>query len=472
MIMNEYDLKTGLEKSTRQQRDMERPQPCNKEEFEAALKQLTSKQQEILNPFLEGKSDEEIAYNLSIDRSKSIGRSNVSRHISNICATFGLKNRQGEHFGHKIELVELFMRFKPSLVSDALLGRFKLGPRWEAPDTPGRPIKADCEAYYIKLAHEDRYHEGILNPGALIRIRSPQKMGKTSLLNRFLKTTTENGYYSVLYSLRNKLNHSDLKNSSEGFAAIAESFFRNLADELSIDIKDFPLNKDECTEQLEEILLEIDQPIVIAIDEADILFEYPVVARDFFELLRVWHDAHTKPLQENIWGKLRLIIVHSTDNYILLDRNNSPFDNVGEFIGLQPFNEEECQRLAARYHLNLPEVEVRQLAQLVGGHPFLMQKALYSLHKDKIPFEQLLQEAPSLTGIFRNHLQELLQVIESNSLLKKSLRKVIASKDPVILPLEPTFKLEGLGLVKLQQNQVMISSELYRRFFKDWLYAE
>jgi hypothetical protein len=431
-------------------------------DFEAKLKELTPKKRKILDLFLGGESDNAIVELVQIRDFT------VRRHITEICAFFDLKNREGEHFGHRTELVELFLQYKPEMVSKKREEASGVS-RLEAPDTPGRPIKAGLETYYIKRTREDRCHEDILFPGALIRIRSPQQMGKTSLLNRLLKTTDENGYYAMLYSLRSELNHSQLEDSCEGFTTLARSFFSTLADKLSITITNFPLNlnKVECTEILEEILRKIDAPIVIAIDEADILFEYPVVARDFFELLRVWHDSYAK--EADLWAKLRLIIVHSTDNYILLDSNKSPFDNVGSFIALQPFSEAECQKLVNRYHLSLTAENILQLAHLVGGHPFLMQKALYTLYRDKIPFEQLLQQSFSIAGIFSNHLKELLHKLKLNPTLADNLRKVIESEGRAKIPLDSAFKLGGLGLVKTQNNQVVISSELYRQFFTEWL---
>jgi hypothetical protein len=107
--------------------------------------------------------------------------------------------------------------------------------------------------------------------------------------------------------------------------------------------------------------------------------------------------------------------------------------------------------------------------EMVGGHPFLIQQALYSLWEGDTTFNELLEKAPTLNGIYRTHLQELLARLESGSSLADGLQQAIESTGNVQLTQEQTFKLEGMGLVELQGNQVCVSCELYRRFFREWL---
>ena len=83
-------------------------------------------------------------------------------------------------------------------------------------------------------------------------------------------------------------------------------------------------SNDNCTVYFEEYLLpEISKPLVIGLDDVDRIFSYPEVVGDFFGMLRNWHE---RGKISKIWKDLRLIIAHSTECYIPLDLNQSPFN--------------------------------------------------------------------------------------------------------------------------------------------------
>ena len=44
-------------------------------------------------------------------------------------------------------------------------------------------------------------------------------------------------------------------------------------------------------------------PLVLGLDEVDLMFQHPEIATDFFGLLRAWHE---KSKNEEIWKRLRL----------------------------------------------------------------------------------------------------------------------------------------------------------------------
>ncbi|MHC5720939.1 MAG: AAA-like domain-containing protein, partial [Nostoc sp.] len=90
--------------------------------------------------------------------------------------------------------------------------------------------------------------------------------------------------------------------------------------------------------------------------------------KDFLPMLRSWYEE-AKRLP--IWQKLRLIVVHSTEIYVPLQLNQSPF-NVGLPIQLDNFSFEQVQQLAQCYGIDWNDgEEARQLIDLVGGHPAL-----------------------------------------------------------------------------------------------------
>ncbi len=70
--------------------------------------------------------------------------------------------------------------------------------------------------------------------------------------------------------------------------------------------------------------------------------------------------------------------MHSTEVYVPLDINQSPF-NVGLSVELPEFNNNQILDLAQRHQLDWNETEVEKLMMLVGGHPFLVHLTLYHI---------------------------------------------------------------------------------------------
>jgi hypothetical protein len=168
----------------------------------------------------------------------------------------------------------------------------------------------------------------------------------------------------------------------------------------------------------------------------------------------------------NIWKKLRLVVVHSTESYPALDTNHSPF-NVGIPIELPEFNQQQVEALVQKYELDgkLGDVGVRKLMAMVGGHPYLILLALAQLKIEQVTLEEFLTIAPTEQGIFSAHLREELWNLQHNRPLQQAYQKVVLSNSPVRLDAEVGFKLHSLGLVKLCGNDCVPSCDLYRQYF-------
>jgi AAA-like domain len=228
-------------------------------------------------------------------------------------------------------------------------------------------------------------------------------------------------------------------------------------------------SKISCTSYFQDYLLrEISTSLVLAFDEVNQIFEHPQVAKDFLPLLRSWYEeAKTLP----IWQKLRMIVVHSTEIYVPLDLNQSPF-NVGLPIQLNGFSKEEMQQLAQCYGLDWSDVEeARQLMDLVGGHPALAQIALYHLGKDEISLAQLLKTAATSTGIYSSHLQRHWAALQEQPELATALDTIMKADEPVALDPTLAYKLSSMGLIKLDNNKATLRCQLYRQYFENRYFA-
>jgi hypothetical protein len=436
----------------------------NEAEFNSKLEKLSGKPKEVLLMSLKGYKDEDIRRHLGVgEQGEAVDTSCVRHHIGRACKHFGCTNEEGK--SDRSQLTDVFRRFKPDLVAPSIREKER------TQHYPGSPMEVDSH-FYIKPSLEERCFEKIWEPGALIRLRSPQQMGKTSLLHRILNNAQEKDCSTVFINVRQHLDASCQSNLTEFWGGFGQQVVESLALEEKAE-RALPKTKRECTNYFQGYILpQSSNPLLLVLDEADQLFEYPEIAKEFFPLLRGWHNFSKTPGME-IWKRMRLIIAHSTDDYSLLDRQSSPFDNVG-FVGrLLPFNIQQVQELAKRYELHeLKTAEIDRLMSMVGGHPYLIQQALYCLKQENLPLDELLESAPTLTGIYRSHLQNLsdkLQPLVTDRPevnLYDALQQVIISDGNVQLTQKQTFKLEGLGLVQLVGNQVRISCELYRRFFQ------
>jgi len=333
-----------------------------------------------------------------------------------------------------------------------------------SPCYPSGSVPLDSPFYLKRSSSEEQICREIKKPGALIRIKAPREMGKTSLLLRVLDYANRLGYHTISLNLQ-QVDQAILSDSNKFLRWLCANIAHQLQRKLMLDeYWDEDLgNKISCTLYFQDYLLEsINTPLVLALDEVNQIIEHPQVAKDFLPLLRSWYEE-SKRLP--IWQKLRILVVHSTEIYVPLELNQSPF-NVGLPIHLENFTQEEVQQLAQCYGLNWGDgQEIGKLMAMVGGHPAMIHLALYHLSKGEITLSQLLDTAPTATGIYRNHLQRHWAILEKQPELAKAFDTVLNAAETVALDPSLSYKLSSMGLITLSGDRAIVSCELYRRFF-------
>ncbi len=339
-----------------------------------------------------------------------------------------------------------------------------------APELPGGQVKLDSAYYIERPPVEESCYREILEPGALIRIKAPRQMGKTSLMARILHQAKEAGCETMAVSCQRAGSQvlSDLDTFLRWFC---EQVGRRLG-KLQ-DLESYwtgSVSPDKCHYYFEECLLsEIDTPLVVGLDEVDAVFPYQQVAPDFFGLLRSWFEtARYNDRSSQRWQKLRLVIVHSTEVYIMLDVNQSPF-NVGMPVDLKEFTSQQVRDLARRHGLDWSDDRLAPLMAMVGGHPFLLRLAFYNIQCQNLTLEQVLQAAPTDAGIFSDHLKRHLWNLQKYPGLLAAFSQVVATETAVKLESDLSFKLNRMGLVHLDSNEVTPKCDLYRRYFGEIL---
>jgi serine/threonine-protein kinase len=331
-------------------------------------------------------------------------------------------------------------------------------------DEPEGQVSLDSAFYVERPPIESDCYEAIMKPGALIRVKAPRQMGKTSLMTRILYHASQHNHQTASLNFQSADTEflTNLDQFLQWFCA-SITWELNRDDKLADYWKGILGSKNKCTNYFQRYLLsEITQPIVLGLDEVDQIFQHPEIATDFFGLLRAWHE---KGKNEAVWKKLKLVIVHSKEVYIPLNINQSPF-NVGLPIELPELNEEQVQDLVRRHKLDFSQQQLDQLMAMVGGHPYLVRVALYQIARGRMTLEKLLQIAPTEEGPYYDHLRRHLLNLEENAELVAAAKQVVAADSPIEIKTAEAFKLRSMGLVKFQGNAVMPLCDLYRVYFR------
>jgi serine/threonine protein kinase len=303
--------------------------------------------------------------------------------------------------------------------------------------------------------------------GVTITIKAPRQMGKSSLLMRIIDAAAK---------VNKQIAFLDFQLFDQSALVEADTFFRQfclwLTDELELDdqVDQFwqqPLgNSQRCTRYVARHLLKtLDRPVLLAMDEVDSVFDTDFRS-DFFGMLRSWHNSRRAG---SIWKQLDLTLVTSTEPYQLIENlNQSPF-NVGEIIELPDFTPEQVADLNQRHGAPLDPAEEEQLMALLGGHPYLVRRALYMVAKQRLAIDELFNKATDDNGPFGDHLRHHSFRLHGQPELIEGLRQVIHQNT---CPDERVFfRLRGAGLVRRPAGggAVLPRCQLYANYFRERL---
>lgn len=342
---------------------------------------------------------------------------------------------------------------------------------------PGDPLPYNSPFYIERPPIESDSYRELLKPGSLVRIKAPRRMGKSSLMLRLTNQAEEKGYSTAIIDF--KLADSQTCLSLNNFL---RWFCVNVARQLSIapNINEYwdedIGSKMSASIYFEEYLFEeINSPLVLVLNEVDYIFQYQQIAEDFLLLLRSWHE---QAKQTHIWQKLRILIFHSTEVYIPLNMNQSPF-NVGLSFKLPEFTVEQVIEFARRHELDcfhsqaMEKLAVEKLMHLLQGHPYLIHHALYYLQQQKISLQELLNNNIINNSIYSGYLRGLLTILQKDPELSQAYYQIVNfGNEKINLSANLVYKLDSLGLVRFNGDYCQPFCEMYRLFFQKNLLIE
>ena len=329
---------------------------------------------------------------------------------------------------------------------------------------PSGAVPLESKFYVTRSPIEEETVTEIQKPGALVRIKAPQEMGKTSLLIRILKQGEGLGNYTAKLDLQQA--DPEILGNLKGFLrwiCANLSYQLHLPNQINEYWDEDIGNSVSCSLYLHYLLEQLEAPVIIGFDEVNQIFEYPTIAKSFLPLLRSWHE---EAKETPIWQKLRLVITHSTEVYVPLQMNHSPFTNVGLPIELPKFNGEQVQQLATYYDLSWDEEQVQQLMSIIDGHPALTHLTFYHLHQKNITLPELLENATHFSGIYGQHLQRHQAKLQEQPELAEACYQIMNADEPVAVEPILAYKLYSMGLIDLERDRAYPRLPLYRQYFR------
>jgi transcriptional regulator with XRE-family HTH domain len=346
------------------------------------------------------------------------------------------------------------------------------------PDDPSDdPPELDIIPYQHPVA--ERCYQILTRPGALLRIKAPRRRGKTTLANEVLSKLSPQNYRIVNLSL-----DSVVKSNYENINSFLKWFCVAVGNELNIpnQLSQFWDQSSECIPTLNcssyfrrFFLIEAADPLILRLDRLDQIFPHQEIARDFFGLLRSWHE---QARDNRHWQQLRLVLLYCTEDYGDIDPIGSPF-NVGREVTPPEFNAERVSILAEQYGLNWSTEQIQQLMNFVDGHPYLIDEMLTHFEDCHRPLDQQLklESDPTCNEIYSGYLRLLWKAIHGNRNLIRALGSILDSSTPILINSIDTndsiytvsHRLIDIGLItRVNDNQV----QPYCRLFRDYFRAE
>ncbi len=363
-------------------------------------------------------------------------------------------------YEYELELLEEFAKMEPTSNS-VPRPQVRFEP-WATLEAPAGAVRPQSPFYIQRHADSQLWHQ-LSGEGTTTTIQAGRQTGKTSLLTHAI-----NAYQGK----EGRIIYLDFHLVDDASGATLTSFLRFLSEAIAeqLDLEWEVVDRYWQTARnpaqtfnrflQQEMLQRFDQPVVLAIDEADLLLgaEYQ---KHFFALLRAWDSRRAFDAD---WRKLNLVMVISTHPYLLIDDVNlSPF-NVGLTIRLKDFGLDQVADLNQRHGSPLKPNEISTLMALVGGHPYLVRQAYYTLASEGLSLPDLLRVASSPEGPFGKHLLFYLHSLRKNPTLAAAFQQLLWDQK---LPDESLLdRLAAVGLIEQEDNQWRPRCGLYGEFFK------
>jgi DNA-binding SARP family transcriptional activator/GTPase SAR1 family protein len=404
-------------------------------------------------------------------------REDVHIALTRAYASAGLRSEAIRQFEELESILDNHWGETPSTKSVRLFEALWTEPADREPDASRDQKDVSCELaggavpaqspFYIVRECDAVLKRSIGRSEGTILIHGPRQVGKTSLMYRVLNDRRVRKTRVVITDYQ-VLSRSQLASADSFSRALAYGFASQLGVRLNLPEiwNEWISPNTNLHAAVEAVLLQVQGPVVWAMDEADRLFGSEF-ADDFFGLVRSWHNLRAMDA-DGPFGRLTLLISYATEAHLFIeDINQSPF-NVGVRIPIKDFDERETAELGRRYGIELPANELRSIWGLTGGQPFLTRKAFDALVHEGIDVKVLRSVARNEDGPFGEHLRRLLFVASRDQQMKDEVIRFLEDK-PFLDPKTPLRLIAGGMLIRKPGGELDFRVPIYREFLTRFL---
>ena len=319
--------------------------------------------------------------------------------------------------------------------------------------------------FYIERRNDKQLKRQISKLGTTTTIIGARQMGKTSLLMRGIQVAREKNSSIIFFDFQ-MVPETELRELNNFLHHLA----LNIATQVGVSMEQVEAvwqlphgPKERLTRFLEDSILQnTSQNIILAVDEADKLAKSDSFRREFFSLMRAWHSMRG---YNPLWKKINIVMVISTEPYLLInDVNQSPF-NVGTQSRLKNFSLQQVQDLNNLHGQPLIETELEEMMTWLGGLPYLVRKAFYTLVDEELSWPELRGTATQPFGPFGAHLRQYTQILRDQPQLVETIKNIL--KNQPHLDEMNVHRLISAGLVDQQGKHYKFHCQLYDQYFRD-----
>jgi hypothetical protein len=316
---------------------------------------------------------------------------------------------------------------------------------------PEPPEQADAlSVFYVERHSDTAALRAIQGQGVTLTIKGPCQVGKTSLLMRVALAARQCGKRVVALDLQ-ALDPCALRDGRQFFQTVCDVASFQLGIEPCADAFWGQLGDSyTCTRYFEQHLLrQAGAPLVLAFDKIDRIANAALHA-DLFAMLRAWG---TNRATHTLWGDLDLVLTTSTDpRHLIQSPYQSPFNST-ETVVLDDFTPAQVGELNERHGRPFDGAQQRALVALLGGHPYLIRRALYLVASGQFTAAALLAHADEDDGPFGEHLRYHLFKLHNQPQQIAGLRQVIRAGE--CADEQAYHGLHSAGLVRRERERAV-----------------
>lgn len=336
--------------------------------------------------------------------------------------------------------------------------------------SPNAPIAPHSPFCLERSPQEAVVYKELQKPGSMIRINGPCQYGKTSMVLKTLEMGQRLGYNLVSFDFLN-VDRDILGNLDRLLRCFLSVVNQQLGVTANIDDHWNPDigAKINCSLYLQtQILPKLDRPLVLALDQTNILFQHSTVGWDFLSMLRFWYEQAQK---RAVWRNLRLVVAYCQDVDMPLPDYKFPLD-MGLSLNLDSFNASQVLALAEKHQVSdrLNSGQLRQFMALINGHPYLTQLTFHYLTENpRVSIDEILGQALESNSIYYPYLYRQWFEVKNNPELLQVLKAVFQGQNTDQLDHGQLQQLVCLGILTRYNGKLTLRHGLEYNFFSQKL---